>query len=408
MRPIWLLAPLAFASAVAHAEPLTFAEALARVDAAPDVAADALSVAAARSSARAAGALPDPRLQLGYDAFPVSGPTAGAPGRNDFSAVRVGVEQDVPNLAKRRARRDDAAAGIEASSATLVVETRKARVATALAWLDLYYAERKLTALGDLDRTLDGVRRTVPSRVSNGAARPAQSLESEQMIAALADRRTDLIAVVAAAKAMLTRWTGVMAVIAIGEPPTIAINAVRLRTALDDVPTLRAFDAKARQAEAGVGLARADKHPDWSVQTGYQHRAPRFGDLLSAGVSIQLPVFAKNRQDPVIAARMIDVDRVRVEREAARRELAAQLDADLADHAMHHDRFERARATLVPLAQHRVDLETASYGAGTATLGDAQAALVALGEARLDLLNREADVARDAVRINLTYGSDER
>jgi outer membrane protein, heavy metal efflux system len=67
----------------------------------------------------------------------------------------------------------------------------------------------------------------------------------------------------------------------------------------------------------------------------------------------------------------------------------------------------RAQATLLPLAKRRADLETSSYAAGTASLPDVLGAFLALAEARIDALSREADVARDGVRIVLTYGSDQ-
>ncbi len=408
MRMIWLLPAVAFAASAAGATNLTFAEALSLAEAAPDIAASGLRVDAARASARSATALPDPRLQLGYDAFPVSGPTAGKPSQNDFSAIRVGVEQEVPNDAKRRARGDGAEADIGAAEKTRDVEVRKVRTAAALAWIDLYYAERRLDALKGLEKTLANLHQAASSRVAAGSARPAQALEADQLAAALADRRTDLTAAVIAAKAAMWRWTGSVDIRTQGDAPTQTVDGGVLRATLENLPAVQLYGAKAKQAEAGVSLARADKHPDWSWQAGYQHRDPRFGDLISAGVAIQLPLFTKNRQDPIIAARTLDVDRVRVEREATRRELVAQLDADLAGYVMHHDRLARAQTILLPLAERRASLEVASYSAGTATLGDAQAAQVALGEARLDLLNREADVVRDAIRLNFTYGSDAR
>jgi hypothetical protein len=59
----------------------------------------------------------------------------------------------------------------------------------------------------------------------------------------------------------------------------------------------------ARQAQADVALAKADKQPDWSWEVAYQRRDPMFGDMVSAGVSISLPLWGKSRQDPMIAAR---------------------------------------------------------------------------------------------------------
>ena len=161
-----------------------------------------------------------------------------------------------------------------------------------------------------------------------------------------------------------------------------------------------------RQADADVALAKAGKRPDWSWDVTYQRRDPMYGDMISVGAAISLPLFGRTRQDPVIAARASSATRVRYEREAARRGLAASLEADLADHTMHHDRMMRARQTLEPLAARRADLETASYAAGAAGLSDVLGAFLALAETKIDLLDREADVQRDAVRIVLTYGSD--
>jgi hypothetical protein len=46
----------------------------------------------------------------------------------------------------------------------------------------------------------------------------------------------------------------------------------------------------------------------------------------------------------------------------------------------------------------------ASYAAGRLDLGSALLSSLTLAEAEVDALAREADVARDAIRINFTYG----
>ena len=73
--------------------------------------------------------------------------------------------------------------------------------------------------------------------------------------------------------------------------------------------------------------------------------------------------------------------------------------------ALIQERGLRSRDIIVPAAQKQADLETASYGAGRASLADVLGAFTDLAEAKLDTLEREAAVARDAVRINFTYGS---
>jgi hypothetical protein len=98
---------------------------------------------------------------------------------------------------------------------------------------------------------------------------------------------------------------------------------------------------------------------------------------------------------------------VLAQREAARRALVADLDADLADHVMHHEQWMRARDTLQPLADQRVKLETASYAAGRTSLVDVADAYAALADATLTTLDREAIAAADGARLTLTYRSDD-
>ena len=85
----------------------------------------------------------------------------------------------------------------------------------------------------------------------------------------------------------------------------------------------------------------------------------------------------------------------------------AGLDSDIADHVMHHDQWRRAVEVLVPTAEQRAHLEVTSYGAGRAGFDDVRMALTDLADAKLDVLEREAMVARDGARILLTYGADQ-
>jgi outer membrane protein TolC len=404
MQPFRLAFAAALLASSAHAAPLTYDAALNLADqSAPSLQAKALDTRAAESAAVAAGRLPDPKLRLGLDNFPISGPPAGRFGPDSMTMATVGVTQDMPNSAKRRAERDRAAADIGAARSNQLVEARNVRLSAALAWIDLYYAERRLAALDEVAMALKPLRETAPSQVAAGAARPAQALEPYQLLAALADRRADLAAQVAKARAELARWTGDPDPEAAGPPPMMDVDPAALRAGLDQHPQLLAYDAMSRQAESDVALAKAGKRPDWSWELAYQHRDPMWGDMVSLGATISLPLFASKRQDPVIAAKADVASRVRIEREATRRALVAQLDADLADHTMHHDRLHRAEGVLVPLAQRKADLERASYAGGTATLSDVLQASIALAEAKVDALDREADVVRDAVHIDLTY-----
>lgn len=407
MRLLLLAAGCLWLPGAALADPLTYSEALDRAaNNAPSLKARAASTAGARSSATAADRLPDPTLDLGISGFPVTGPNALSLTRDNFTMATIGFSQQFPNLAKRHARAERATADIGMAEAGELSEARTVRVETALAWIDLYYGERRLAQLDMLDRSLDDLQKTVSARLASGSARPSQALEPEQLRAAIADRRAEMVAVIAQARARLARYTGDPDPQVSGDPPELSVDPERLRAAIETLPAVRALDARIAVADADVRIARADKRPDWRVGVSYGRRAPSFGDLASLNVSIDLPLFAGRRQNPRIDASTSQAQSARFDREAGTRELAAALEADLADHMMHHARLRNARETLVPLAKRRAELDRDSYAAGKVDLGTALLSTLALAEAEVEALNREADVARDAIRITITYGEE--
>jgi outer membrane protein TolC len=232
-------------------------------------------------------------------------------------------------------------------------------------------------------------------------------LGADQAIAALEDRRDELVAAISRSRAMLARWTGVQGPEIAGDVPALDLAPARLRAALEHHPDILTADASVGRAQPDVDAARAEKRPDWGFEVAYQHRAARYGDMVSAGVSMSLPLFARTRQNPRIAARESAAMQADAEREDARRTLEADLQSALADHQMHHSQWERAREVLLPLARERAELETASYSAGRAGLTDVIESRTALADAELTALDREAEVATDAVRLTITFGSDD-
>jgi outer membrane protein TolC len=286
-----------------------------------------------------------------------------------------------------------------------VQEARAVEVGTALAWINLAYAERRLSVMDEILNSLGQIVKATPKAVASGASRPAQSLAGDQAVATLQDRRSELVSQIVRAKAMLVRWTGDPTPEIAGPAPDLDVDRAVLRAGLDGHPSIRMIDAQQRQADADVDIADAGRRSDFGVDIAYQRRDPRFGDYVSAGVTVSLPFFTRRRQGSEISAAQAKAGQVMAEREAARRELEADLEADLADHAMHQEQWMRARDTLVPLAEQRVKLETSSYAAGRATLTDITDAYTALADARLTALDREAAVAADGARLTLTYRS---
>ncbi|WP_309141607.1 TolC family protein [Novosphingobium sp. HR1a] len=237
MRTLFLVVPLFAMPTAALAGPLRFEEALARAEAqAPSLAAKALEADARRSALPAAGQLPDPKFGLGIDNFPVSGPPAGSFVQDSMTMARVGISQEVSNAAKRHARETRAQTDIQAAEAALLSEGRRVKVATALAWIDLASAERRLAAINAILARLAPLPATAKTGIISGTARPAQTLQVRQSLAALEDRRSELAADVGRQRALLFRWTGEPSPETVGDIPMLPVDAEALRAAIATHP----------------------------------------------------------------------------------------------------------------------------------------------------------------------------
>jgi cobalt-zinc-cadmium efflux system outer membrane protein len=142
------------------------------------------------------------------------------------------------------------------------------------------------------------------------------------------------------------------------------------------------------------------------VNATLTRRQPDFGNFVSVGVSVDVPLFAKKRQDPIIDARLIEENAARLDRLDAEREERSALSSDLAEHRMLHEKLEHARKLIVPLARKRAIVAQSSYAASRLDLGSALNETIALANAEIDALDLEAKVARQTVKIMITYTGD--
>ncbi len=404
MRKAWLMCCALGLAPSAHAQDLSFSDAVARAAAeGPAIVAGGAAVEAAQRSVAPAGALPDPELVLALDNVPVTGVDRYRLGRDEMTMQRVGIMQEMPSgLGARRAL---ARAEVERARAELDVTRLQARLGAAQAWINLYFAQRRVETLHRLAAETRAAAEAARERLAAGGAGAGDAIAASVEVSLLEDRVADLQAGALAARAELRRWIGAAA----DEPlaadtPAFDIDPAQLRQHLRHHPGLLAFQAEAGAAEANVQIARAERRPDWSWELSYGHRDPRFGDMASAEVRIGLPLFQGGRQGPLIAARRADVARVAAERGAAEREYVAMLETGLAEHAAVSGNLARAREVRLLLAQRRAAATTGAFAAGAASVDQLIAARRGALEAELDIIDLEERRARIGAELTLQYG----
>jgi outer membrane protein, heavy metal efflux system len=401
-----LLVSFMGAAGIACAEPLSFEAALEiATRSSPDIAVQTTSVEAARSEAVAAGRLPDPKLAVGIENLPVTGAEQWSLTRDFMTMRKIGVMQELPNRAKRQAQTDAAEANIARTEAERRVSILTVRRDTALAWLNRYYLEQRGALFDELNHENQLFAQAVQAQLAGGRGMPADAVAPKQEAAEIADRRDELAAEIAKSKAVLKRWVGAAAEEPLqGEPPALALDSQHLREHVHEHPDLAVFVPMTQMAQAEVHEAEATKRPDWGVELDYGRRGGAFSDMVSLQFTLDLPLFAKTRQDPRIHAKRQELARVESERDAMFRDHTQELEGDLAEYDVVTRQLSRVRDTHLPLAREKVDYQFASYRAGKADLTAVLLARRDLIDQRLKEIELEEKHAAAAARLYYFYG----
>jgi outer membrane protein TolC len=138
---------------------------------------------------------------------------------------------------------------------------------------------------------------------------------------------------------------------------------------------------------------------DWGWEVAYGNRARAFGDMVSVQLTFELPVSRATRQEPVVASRQKEVERLQAEREDALRRVRAEVDALVADLQRAERVLQRLQAAAMPLAKERVQVTLASYQAGRADLGTVLTARRSAAEVQLRALDLQAQVLAQQARL---------
>lgn len=399
---------LAGMAGLVHAAPLTFDAALAQAERQyPSLIAQHAQLDAAQAAAVPAGALPDPKLLFGVENFPVSGPMRGSLTGDFMTAQKVGVIQEFPSGAKRRARVESAGADIELAEAQNQLAQLTLRRDVALAWLNRYTLERKLAVFDELTQENRLFATAVRSQIASGRAQAVDAVAPQQEAAQLADRRDELERDLAKARAELHRLLGAAGDEPLaGNPPDFHLDAAQLRQHLQHHPELVAATAQSHKAEAEVHAAEADKHPDWGVELAYQKRGAQFGNMVSVQFTVDLPVFSGSRQEPMIAAKRHELDKAYAEQDLMERDHRNELEAALAELTQLDRQLERVRSQWLPLAQQKVVLASAGYQAGKNGVDAIITARRERLEQRLRLIDLEGQRAGVAAKLYYAYGEN--
>jgi outer membrane protein TolC len=366
---------------------------------------------AMRQRGVAEGQLMDPKLRFGAVNVPVDSFSLD---EEDMTMLELGVSQEFApgrrrELARRRMDQSATAAEAVAADRRLLVQREVRR-----AWTELAYVACARGLVTGQVEWVEQMRSSARARYASGQGRQLDVLQAGLDVAMLREQLLDLDRDEAMRRAQLARWVGDEAAraaqpAALPPRPDLEPLAV-LEQRLLEHPAQLDFERRIEAAQTAVQLAEQSKRPGWMLDLGYGFRSGRMADgesrpdMLTAMVSVDLPLFSGNRQDREIAAARAEARGLHEMHDDHQREMLAMLSEAwwVAQRTGELERFYEAE--LLPLAEQSVQAALLAYRSSRAMIDDVVAARRAALETSLKHLRLAADRAQARYDVDYLSG----
>ena len=388
-------------------------------------------VGAARARVTPAGLFPDPMLMVGIQNVPL-GRDAGMRGPDEMTMRMIGIGQTLPYPGKLSLARRVAVREVEAAEAAFAATTQQVMQEVRAAYYELAYLDRAFEIVERNQRLLAEFVSITDVRYSVGVTGQQDVLRSrveatrlaETAVALTEDRRAALARLNAAldrpsespvtspqvptrvARAAVADSAGRIRFVsaALGaraaDSPLPSLVALQ-ESAVRESPVLREQAAMIAAQAARLELASKAYLPDFDLSLQYGQRGGGRPDMVTALVSIPIPVQKGRKQDAYVAAARADLAALEAELHARKNELRA-------DVARLHAELERQRAQLALYVKAIIPQGRASLTSATASYQVGRVEFLTVLDNQATLFNYETEYFRTLTEFATTLAELER
>ncbi len=351
--------------------------------------------------------LPDPSLNLGVQDVPTRSFDVT---EDDMSMLTLGVRQMFPPGATLQQRAAQSSALAEAETARAEEQKRRLLNEVRVSWLEVYYQTRAVETVQNSRTLFQQLVDVTQTQYGAGLVNAQDLLSAELELRLLKERAAALQTARAIAHTDLARWLGGHQLnrALSAEFPVLAEpdNRAMLEAQLEHHPLMQMEDALVRAGESGVNIAREQYKPAWGLELDYGLRGAGRSDFISAGVTVELPIFTDKRQDRRLKASQQQTQAARYARDDRRRELLHRLEADYALWNGLSERVAIYENEILPQAAQNAELALKSYQSNAGDFAGVMRARIIALEAQLEVLRLRVERAK--AQVNLLYISGER
>ncbi|MDH4073845.1 MAG: TolC family protein [Gammaproteobacteria bacterium] len=366
--------------------------------------------AAMRERAVMDGELMDPQLRVGAVNVPVDSFSLDA---EDMTMLEVGVVQEFQPGKSRRLSRRQMEQLATAMDATALDRERIVRREVRKLWTQMAYLGAAQALLSEQTSWVEQMRQSARARYAAGEGKQLDVLQAGLDAAMLREQRLDLDRDEAMYRSRLSFWLGADDAVRArpeGLSPRAELEPLAtLEARIADHPAQLDYMRRIDAARTAQDVARELRKPAWmlDVSYGFRQNAPdgmSRPDMLSAMVTVGLPLFRGDRQDRAVSAAKLDAQGLDEKHEDHDREMRAML-VEAWNTAYRTAELERFYETeLLPLADQAVTAALLGWRSNRAMLDEVVMARRLTLETRMKHLRLAADRALAQHEIDYLAG----
>jgi outer membrane protein TolC len=354
--------------------------------------------------------LPDPQLKLGFANLPTDSFNLG---QEPMTQTVIGVRQMFPrgqirSLSSARINesvaRNDAEAEDRKQMVLLTVREQFTRI--------YLHRARQVILRQSLDVFAD-LAEITRDYYATGRALQQDVVQAQLELSRVEERLTRFQQREEEARAQLAEWIGADAYRDL-EPrwPHIAqpAPAQEIIEDLIEHPRIQAWQHEIAKSKTSEEIARQSYKPGFALDLAYGGRGGRNpdgsgrADMLSVFVTMDIPLFTKNRQDRVLASKIADTSATQFARDDIYRSMKARVDQNTASLTREQERIKLYEEYLLPQAVFNAETAFEDYQDAVDDLTTLMRARIGEYELRLSYADLRADEIITRARLLYLQG----
>ena len=314
------------------------------------------------------GALEDPRLTIGVMSLPVDTFDFN---QEDMTTKQIELMQRLPFPGKLGLKKEMATK--EYLAASQGVEEKKLEIIKKVKTLyfDLYFVNKALDITEKNRGLISTLTKITETKYSVGEGIQQDVLKAQVELSKVSEESITLKQQKETIKAELNSLLNRLPQSPLPDPPEIEITPASLsleklqEIALDKSPRLKRLAQMIEKNKVAYSLAKKDYYPDFDVAVSYgQRNDSRLvdrADMVSASVSIPLPLWYKNKQDKKVEETHCSVNVAQAEHVAAKNEIFYRIKDLTAKEEKQKALIDLYRTGIIPQARQSLDSAIAGY-----------------------------------------------